>query len=230
VIRGALEARSSKASYLHGALAPPYQRAPLHPFLVANKLIHGSYVSLYSALAFHGVIPEAVFTVTSVSHRRGSTFHTLLGDFVFRNVKRELVTGYAAHALGGQKVYVAAPEKALADLIHLTPHADDPVWLDAPRPELSLAPPRGAGLAVVRNLEVIGEATKQLPADLRAKAPEVEWQKVAGLRDVLIHAYFGVDVSHGDVPFPLHPAMRRKSVRCNPQPSCCPREASLGAT
>jgi len=49
--------------------------------------------------------------------------------------------------------------------------------------------------AVVRNLEVIGEATKQLPAELRGKAPEVEWQKVAGLRDVLIHAYFGVDVS-----------------------------------
>jgi uncharacterized protein with HEPN domain len=45
--------------------------------------------------------------------------------------------------------------------------------------------------AVVRNLEVIGEAVKQLPADLRAREPRIDWQKIAGLRDVLIHQYFG---------------------------------------
>ncbi len=48
--------------------------------------------------------------------------------------------------------------------------------------------------AVIRNLEIIGEATKHLPHELRAAAPETDWSKVAGLRDVLIHAYFGVDV------------------------------------
>lgn len=47
--------------------------------------------------------------------------------------------------------------------------------------------------AVVRNLEVIGEAVKQLPSDLRARHPGVEWQKIAGLRDILIHQYFGID-------------------------------------
>jgi uncharacterized protein with HEPN domain len=47
--------------------------------------------------------------------------------------------------------------------------------------------------AVVRNLEVIGEAVKKLPEDLRAKHPTVEWKKMAGLRDILIHEYFGLD-------------------------------------
>lgn len=47
--------------------------------------------------------------------------------------------------------------------------------------------------AVVRNLEIIGEAVKHLPADVQRQHPEVEWKKIAGLRDILIHAYFGVD-------------------------------------
>ena len=48
--------------------------------------------------------------------------------------------------------------------------------------------------AVVRNLEIIGEAVKQLPETVRAQDPGVEWQKVAGLRDILIHAYSRVDL------------------------------------
>ena len=47
--------------------------------------------------------------------------------------------------------------------------------------------------AVVRNLEVIGEAVKKLPENLRAKHSTVEWKKIAGLRDILIHEYFGLD-------------------------------------
>jgi uncharacterized protein with HEPN domain len=46
--------------------------------------------------------------------------------------------------------------------------------------------------AWLRSLEVIGEATKNLSAGFREKHPEVEWRKVAGLRDKLIHHYFGV--------------------------------------
>lgn len=48
--------------------------------------------------------------------------------------------------------------------------------------------------AVIRNLEVIGEAVKQLPPDLRTREPGTDWQKIAGLRDLLIHQYFGIDV------------------------------------
>lgn len=48
--------------------------------------------------------------------------------------------------------------------------------------------------AVIRNLEVIGEAVKRLPEEVRRRQPDVEWKKVAGLRDILIHQYFGIDV------------------------------------
>ena len=47
--------------------------------------------------------------------------------------------------------------------------------------------------AVVRNLEVIGEAVKKLPEDLRSQHPAVEWKNIAWLRDILIHEYFGLD-------------------------------------
>jgi len=49
--------------------------------------------------------------------------------------------------------------------------------------------------AVLRNLEVIGEAVKQIPEDVRAEAPEIPWRRIAGMRDVLIHQYFGVDLN-----------------------------------
>jgi len=47
---------------------------------------------------------------------------------------------------------------------------------------------------VVRNLEIIGEATKNIPVQVREKHPEIEWRKIAGLRDILAHEYFGIDL------------------------------------
>ena len=47
--------------------------------------------------------------------------------------------------------------------------------------------------AFVRSLEIIGEASKKVPADLRAQHPDVDWRGMAGMRDRLIHDYFGVD-------------------------------------
>mgnify|MGYP001132264343 CR=1 FL=1 len=47
--------------------------------------------------------------------------------------------------------------------------------------------------AFVRSVEVIGEASKKLPENIKAMQPEIEWRKVSGMRDRLIHDYFGVD-------------------------------------
>ncbi len=47
--------------------------------------------------------------------------------------------------------------------------------------------------AVLRNLEVIGEAVKCIPDEVRSQHLHVEWKKMAGLRDILIHHYFGID-------------------------------------
>lgn len=48
--------------------------------------------------------------------------------------------------------------------------------------------------AVLRRLEVMGEAVKNIPKDFKNKYPEVPWKKIAGMRDVLIHEYFGVNI------------------------------------
>jgi uncharacterized protein with HEPN domain len=47
--------------------------------------------------------------------------------------------------------------------------------------------------AVLRNLEVLGEAAKNVPSAMRQMDDEVAWRRIAGLRDVLAHAYFGID-------------------------------------
>jgi uncharacterized protein with HEPN domain len=75
--------------------------------------------------------------------------------------------------------------------------------------------------AVVRNLEIVGEVAKRLPDALRAQAPEIDWRKVAGLRDVLIHDYATVDleivwdVVENRLP-PLREAVSRLRHRATP--------------
>ncbi len=48
--------------------------------------------------------------------------------------------------------------------------------------------------AVIRRLEIIGEATRNLPSELKLTHPEIKWAEIAGMRNVLIHEYFGVNV------------------------------------
>ncbi len=112
------------------ALAPPFQKVKPHPFLVANYMVRGSYVSLQSALAHYNLIPESVPVVTSVTTGRPGWWDTPLGAFQFRHIKMRLFCGYRLLDLGtGQSAFVATPEKALLDLIYLEDDADSTDYL-----------------------------------------------------------------------------------------------------
>jgi predicted transcriptional regulator of viral defense system len=111
-------------------LAPPYRKVVPEPFLVANRLVRGSYVSLQSALAHYALIPEYVPVTTSVTTQRPGRWDTPLGSYVYQHIKMGLFRGYRwLELMGGQQAFVASPEKALLDLIYLWPGGDDPAYL-----------------------------------------------------------------------------------------------------
>jgi predicted transcriptional regulator of viral defense system len=113
------------------SLAPPYQKVAPHPFLVANRLMPGSYVSLQSALAYYGLIPEFVPVTTSVTTRRQNRWENSLGVYVFRYLQEPFMFGYKqVEVAPKQMAFVAEPEKALLDLIYLTPGADSKEYVD----------------------------------------------------------------------------------------------------
>lgn len=112
------------------ALAPPFQKARPHPFLVANRMVRPSYVSLQSALAFYGLIPDVVPATTGITTARPGRWDTPLDLFTFRHVQADLFFGYRLADLGGgQQAFVATPEKALLDLVYLEPDGDTPGYL-----------------------------------------------------------------------------------------------------
>ncbi len=112
------------------ALAPPFQKVEPHPFLVANRLVEPSYVSLQSALGHYGLIPEVVPVATSVTTGRPGRWDTPLGSYAFRHVKTELFRDYRRLSVSdGQEAFVASPEKALVDLVYLEPGADSLAYL-----------------------------------------------------------------------------------------------------
>ncbi len=111
-------------------IARPYRKIEPHPFLVANSLRRNSYVSLQSALTFHGLIPEYVPVCTSVSTGRSEQLETALGTFSYRRFKADYLFGFGQQEVApNQLAFVAVAEKALLDLVYLTPGADTDSYL-----------------------------------------------------------------------------------------------------
>ena len=109
--------RVKKGLYVFGEAE---RRAPVHKEILANLIYGPSYVSLEYALQCHGLIPERVETVTSVTTCRSREFSTPLGRFTYRAVPlAAFTTGVERVEVEPGRAYLlAVPEKALADKLH----------------------------------------------------------------------------------------------------------------
>jgi hypothetical protein len=106
--------RVKKGLYVFGA---SYRRRPIMREVLANLVYGPSYISLEYALQYHGLIPEAVETMTSVTTGRSRRFQTPVGSFTYRMIPlRAFRVGMdLAEAEGGASFFIATPEKAIAD-------------------------------------------------------------------------------------------------------------------
>ena len=156
-------------------LAPPWRKQCPHPFLVANRLARSSYVSGLSALAHAGAIPEYVPETTSVTAGRPQLRSTPLGRFSFRHMKDSLMFGYRHIDLGyGQSAFVAEPEKAILDMVHLHPGGDEKAYLEELRLDFdTLQLDRLEALAAIAATPKLARAAKVLRA-IADDAPDYE--------------------------------------------------------
>lgn len=88
-------------------------------YFIANKIYSPSYISLESVLAHYQLIPEAVFSITSVSTLNTTQINSSLGNFGYRNLKHPLFFGYELIQLNGLTICMASLEKAILDYLYL---------------------------------------------------------------------------------------------------------------
>ena len=97
---------------------PEYSGKPLSNELIANHLYAPSYTSMSTALRYYGLIPEAVYTHQSMTIKSSRSFHTHIGDYEYRCMKRDAFSiGVRSMHKGEYAFLIASPEKALCDLI-----------------------------------------------------------------------------------------------------------------
>ncbi len=113
--RNGLLLRIKKGLYV---VSPTVTRVPLSPELIANHMYAPSYVSMHSALRYYGLIPEAVYSVQSMTVKHTRCFDTPLGRFDYTCMSREAFSvGVTTVNKQTYTFLMATPEKALCDLI-----------------------------------------------------------------------------------------------------------------
>lgn len=101
---------------------PEYKNKPDFTLFFANRIYRPSYISLHTALAFYGIIPEAVVQITSVTTLKTANFQNEFGEYEYKSIRAELMFGYDFKTIAnGQSIKLARPEKALLDLLYLYP-------------------------------------------------------------------------------------------------------------
>ncbi|MBK8053139.1 MAG: hypothetical protein IPK35_07690 [Saprospiraceae bacterium] len=88
-------------------------------YFIANKMYSPSYVSMESALNYHGIIPEGVYRIQSVSTRKTNLFDTKVGIFNYQTIKKELFFGYCLVDHETTTFKIASIEKAVLDFLYL---------------------------------------------------------------------------------------------------------------
>lgn len=89
---------------------------------IANRIYRPSYISLHTALAHYGMIPEAVVQITSVTALKTARFANRFAEYSYQSVKPEWMFGYEPKPMAdGRTILFATPEKALLDLLYLYP-------------------------------------------------------------------------------------------------------------
>jgi hypothetical protein len=93
-----------------------------YPLYFANQIYSPSYISLHTALAFYGMIPEAVVQIVSVTSLKTASFSNSIGEYSYHSVKENLMFGYELKPMANNRtIQFATPEKALLDLLYLYP-------------------------------------------------------------------------------------------------------------
>lgn len=87
-------------------------------YMIANKIYQPSYVSLETALSYYSIIPETVYTITSITTKSTKEFETPRAIFIYSKIKQQAFTGYRATHLEGTVALFAEAEKALADYLY----------------------------------------------------------------------------------------------------------------
>ena len=88
-------------------------------YFIANKIYQPSYISLESALIYYQIIPEAVFSVTSISSLNTTKLNSSVGTLTYNHLKENLFFGYELIELNGLTIAFASPEKAILDYLYL---------------------------------------------------------------------------------------------------------------
>ena len=87
-------------------------------FFLAGAIYQPSYISLETALSYYSLIPEIVYSVTSVTTRKTARFETLGKEFIYRKIKKSAFSGYYLKKEGGEIFNIAYPEKAMTDYLY----------------------------------------------------------------------------------------------------------------
>lgn len=111
---------------------PECLEEPGFAYVAAGCIYRPSYISLQAALAFYGLIPEAVATITSISTRKTASFHNQLAHYAYQQIKPGAFQGYdLLHTSQKRQFKMARPAKALVDLLYLYPfYADESDMLE----------------------------------------------------------------------------------------------------